>query len=124
MQANPTVIPDSVNRFLKFYSLIEKIFWRNNLYQTICSKYVFRLLHAPKFQIFFTKLNIMVKIVKLFTVVLRKAILMIFIGKNLYRSLFFNKAALLQAKKRLLHSCFPVISTKYFRTHFLKNTTG
>ena len=37
------------------------------LSQAICSKYVFRLLCAPKFQIFSTKLNMVVKVAKLFT---------------------------------------------------------
>ena len=43
------------------------------LSQAICSKYVFRLLCAPKFQIFSKKLNIMVKVVKLFTGLLWKS---------------------------------------------------
>ena len=41
------------------------------LSQEICSKYVYRVLHAPKFEIFSTKLNMMmVKVVELFTGVL------------------------------------------------------
>ena len=37
------------------------------LYHAICSKYIFRLLQAPKTQIFSTKLNMIVKVVKLLT---------------------------------------------------------
>ena len=51
--------------------LYKKYFWKQ-LSQAICSKQVFRLLHAPKFQMFSTKINMMVKVVKLFTVVLWK----------------------------------------------------
>ena len=47
-----------------------------------------------------------------------------FIGKHLYGSLFFNKVSCLQAKERLLHRCFPVSFTEYFRTIFLQNTSG
>ena len=49
---------------------ILKIILGKQLSQAICSKYVFRLLQAPIFQIFSKKLNLMVKVVKLFTGVL------------------------------------------------------
>ena len=81
--------------------------------QAMCSKYVFRLLHVPKFQIFPTKLNMMIKVVKLFTGVLfyKEDALMNFIGKHLCYSLFLNKVLRLQGKERLLHRCFPVSIT-------------
>ena len=65
-----------------------------------------------------SKLNIMVKVVKLFTGVCEKATLMNVIGKHLCRSLFFKKVSCLQAKERLLHRFFPMSFTKYFRTLF------
>ena len=83
----------------KIESIYEENIFGKQLPQAICSWYVFRLLHAPKFQIFYTKLNLMVKVVKLFT-------------------------GVLQAKERLLQKCFPVSFTKYFRTLFLQNTSG
>ena len=94
------------------------------LSQAMFSKYVFRLLHAPKSQISFTKLNMMVKVVKLFTVFYEKAALMNFTRKHLYGSLFFNKVSRIQAKKRPMHRCLPVSFTEYFRTLFLQNTSG
>ena len=66
----------------------------------------------------------MVKVVKLFTDVLWKRCSESFIGNHLCGSLFFNKALGLQAKERLMHRCFPVSFTKYFRTLFLQNTPG
>ena len=65
-----------------------------------------------------SKLNIMVKVVKLFTGVCEKATLMNVIGKHLCRSLFFKKVSCQQAKERLLHRYFPMSFTKYFRTLF------
>ena len=94
------------------------------LSQAMFSKYVFRLLHAPKSQISSTKLNMMVKVVKLFTVFYEKAALMNFTRKHLYGSLFFNKVSRIQAKKRPMHRCLPVSFTEYFRTLFLQNTSG
>ena len=65
----------------------------------------------------------MVKVVKLFTGVLWKSFaLMNFIGKHLCRSLSFNNVSRQQAKERLLHKCFCVSFTQYFRTLFLQNT--
>ena len=55
---------------LKIQYIYRKNILGKQLSQAICSRYVFRLLHAPKFQIIFTKLNLMVKVVKLFTGVL------------------------------------------------------
>ena len=124
MQAIHTVIPDSVNRFWKFYPFREKNILGKQLSQAICSKYNFRLLHVPKFHGFSTKLNMMVKVVKLFTGVLWKSCSDELIGKNVWGSLFFNKVSRLQARERLLHRCFPVSFTKYFRTLFLQNTSG
>ena len=103
---------------LKILSIYEKNILGKQLFLAICSKCIFRLLHAPKFQIFSTKLKMMVKVVKLFTRVLWKRCSDNFIGKHLRRSLFFNKVSRLQAKERLLHIWFPVSFTKYFRTLF------
>ena len=81
--------------------------------------------HAPKFQVFSTKLNMLVKFVKLFTgVFFEKVVLMNLIGKHLRGSLFLNKVSRLQAKERLLDRCFPVSFTKYFLTLFLQNISG
>ena len=51
---------------LKVLFIYRKNILGKQLSQAICSKYVFRLLHALKFQVFSTKLNMMVKVVKLF----------------------------------------------------------
>ena len=81
--------------------------------------------HAPKFQVFSTKLNMLVKVVKLFTgVFFEKVVLMNLIGKHLRGSLFLNKVSRLQAKERLLDRCFPVSFTKYFLMLFLQNISG
>ena len=69
-------------------------------------------------KIFSTKLNMIVKVVKLFTGVLWKRYSNNFIGKHLYRSLFFKKVSRIQAKERLQHRSFPVSFTKYFRMLF------
>ena len=58
---------------LKIQSIYRKNILGKQLSQARYFKYVFRLLHAPKFQIFSTKLNLMVKVVKLFTGVLWKS---------------------------------------------------
>ena len=55
---------------LKIQSIYRKNTLGKQLFQAICSRCAFRLLHAPKFQIFSTKLNLTVKVVKLFTDVL------------------------------------------------------
>ena len=55
---------------LKIILICRKNILGKQLSRGICSKYVFRLLHAPESQIFSTKLNIMVKVVKPFTGVL------------------------------------------------------
>ena len=69
--------PHCHSRLSKQILKILFIYRKNNLgkqlSQVICSKYVFRLLHAPKFHVFCTKLNMMVKVVKLFTGVLWKS---------------------------------------------------
>ena len=102
---------------LKILSIYRKNILGKQPSLAICSKYVFRLLHAPKIQIFSTKLNMMVKVVKLFAGVLWKRCSDNFIGKHLCRSVFFNKVSHLQTKKGLLHRCF----TNYFRTLFQQN---
>ena len=48
----------------------------------------------------------------------------VFYKKTVLMSLLFNKVLRLQAKERLLHSCFPVSFAKYFRALFLRNTSG
>ena len=102
---------------LKILSIYRKNILGKQPSLAICSKYVFRLLHAPKIQIFSTKLNTMVKVVKLLAGVLLKRCSDNFIGKHLRRSIFFNKVSHLLTKERLLHRCF----TNYFRTLFLQN---
>ena len=58
---------------LKILSIYRKNILGKQLSQAICSKYVFRLLCAPKFQIFSAKLNMMVKVTKLFAGLLWKS---------------------------------------------------
>ena len=108
---------------LKILSICRKIFLGKQLSQAVCSEYVFRLLHAPKFQVFSTKLNTMVKVVKLFTGVLWKSCSDEFYRKTFMRSLFLNNVLRLQAKETP-YTCFPVSFTKYFRTLLLQNTFG
>ena len=55
---------------LKIQSIYRKNILGKQLSQAICSRYAFRWLHTPKFQIFSTNLNLMVKFLKLFTGVL------------------------------------------------------
>ena len=55
---------------LKILSINRKNILGKQFTQAIWSKYVFRLLHALKFQVFSAKLNMTVKVVKLFTGVL------------------------------------------------------
>ena len=76
---------------LKTLYIYRKNILEKQLSLAICSKYVFRLLYAPKFQIFSIKLNMMVKVAKLFTGVLWKRCSNNFTGKHLCRSLFFFK---------------------------------
>ena len=47
---------------LKILSIYRKNILGKQLSQAICFKYVFRLLHAPNFQTFSTKTNMMVKV--------------------------------------------------------------
>ena len=58
---------------LKIQSIYRKNILGKEFSQPICCRYVFSLLHTPKFQIFSTKLNLMVKVIKLFTGVLWKS---------------------------------------------------
>ena len=103
---------------LKILSIYRKNILGKKLSLAICSKYVFRLFGAPNFQIFSTKLNMMVKVG-----VLWKRCSDNFIGKHLCRSLFFNNVSRLQTKEKLMHRCFYVSFTKYFRTLFLQNSS-
>ena len=75
---------------LKILSIQRKNILGKKLSPAICSKYVFRLRHAKKLQIFSTKLNMMVQVVKLFTGVLRERCSDSFIGKHLYKNPFYD----------------------------------
>ena len=103
---------------LKVLSIYRKNILQKQLSPAMCSKYVFRLLPAPKFQVFSSKLNMIVKVVKLLAVVLRKRCPDNFIGKHLYRSAFFNN---FHAYALLKDSCagvflwvLPSISERFF----------
>ena len=98
---------------LKILSLYRKNISGKQLSLPICSKFVSRLLHAPKFQIFSTKLNMMVKVVKLFTGVLWKRCSDNFIGKHLYRSIFFNKVSRRRIKESVFLWVLPNISERF-----------
>ena len=52
---------------LKILPIYNKTFLWKQRAQVTCSKYVSRLRHASKFQMFSAKLNMMVKVVKPFT---------------------------------------------------------
>ena len=99
---------------LKILSIYRKNILGKQLSQVICSKYVVRVLHAPKFQIWSkqpgTYLN-----QKQLLVFYEKAAMMNFIRKLLY----FNKVSCLQPKERPLHRCFFVSFTKYIKTFSL-----
>ena len=64
------------------------------------------------------------KTVKLFTGVLWKNCSDKFYKKASMRQSLFNKVSRLRINESLLHRCFPVSFTKYFRTLFLQNTSG
>ena len=99
MQASKTQCNSRLSKpLLEILSIYRKNILGKQLSLAICSKYIFRLLHAPKCLILPTKLNMMVKVVKLFTGVLWKGCSNNFIGKDLYRSLFFNNVSRLQVK--------------------------
>ena len=74
---------------LKIESISRKNIVGKQLFQAICSRYVFRLLHATKFETFSTKLNLKVKVVKLFTGVLSKSCSDEFFRKNLRQESLF-----------------------------------
>ena len=116
--SNPQCHSRPSKPILKILSVYRKNILGKQLSQAISSKYVFRLPHAPKFQVFSIKSSMMVKLF------FKKAALMNFIEKRLRGSLFFNKVSRLQAKERLLCRCFPVNFTKYFTTLLLQNTSG
>ena len=73
---------------LKILSIHRKNIFGKQLSLAICSKYVFGLLHAPKFQMFSKKFNMVVKVAKLFTGVLWKRCSDNFTGKHMQESLF------------------------------------
>ena len=77
---------------LKILSIYGRNFSGKQLSLAICSKYVFRLLYAPKIQIFSTKLNMMGKVGKLFAGALWKRCSDNSVGKHLCRSLFLIKS--------------------------------
>ena len=108
--------PHSRSRHSKLILKIQFIRKKNilgkQLSQAICSKYVFRLLHAPKFQTLSTKLNLMVKSCQ---TVHRCSV------KKPMQEFLFNEVSHLQDKERFQHKCFPVSFTKYFRTLFAKH---
>ena len=97
---------------MKILSIHRKNILGKQLSQVTCSKYVFRLFHALKFQILSTKLNLMIKVVGLFTGVLWKSCLMNVIGKHLWRVSFLKAEVLL------------VTFSKYFRKLFLQHSSG
>ena len=67
--SKPHCHPRPSKPILKILSIYRKNILGKQLSQAVCSKYLFRLLHAPEIQIFYVKL-IMVKVVGLFTGVL------------------------------------------------------
>ena len=104
-------------RVLKILSIYRKNIFGKQLSEAICSKCVFRLLHAPESQIFPTKLNMTVIVVKLFSGDVQKSSDEFYRKTPMQESLF-NKVLPLQVKERLLHMCFPVSFTNYFNTLF------
>ena len=76
---------------LKILSIYSRNISGKQLSLAICSKYVFRLLYAPKIRIFSTKLNMMGKVGKLFASALWKRCSDNSVGKHLCRSLFLIK---------------------------------
>ena len=74
---------------LEILSIYSKNILGKQLFLAICSRYTFRLLHAQKFQMFSTKLNMVVTTVKLFTGIIWKRCSNNFIGQHLCRTLFF-----------------------------------
>ena len=93
------------------------------LSQTICSKYVFTLLHAQDFQIFSKKLNMMVKVVKLFTEVLWRSCADAFYRKTPIRSLksYRIKFDAFRLRKRLLYKVFSCEFYQIFQNPFFAN---
>ena len=121
-------------KILKVLHIYKKNVLGKQLSQVICSKCVFRLLRAPKLQMFSIKLNIMVNVVRYISkseaclqVFYEKSVLMNFTnftGKHLCRCLYFNKVSRLQPKERLLYRPFSVSFAKYFRIIFWQNFSG
>ena len=112
-----------LNRFWKFYPFIEKKVLGKQLSQGLYSKYIFRLLHGPKFQICFAELNMMVKVVKLFSGVL-KAAPMNFIGKRLYRNLIFSNVSTYKLKKDFCTGVFLWALPNISESSFCKTPLG
>ena len=90
---------------LTILPIYRKNIFGKQLSQELCSKYIFRFLHAPKFEIFSTKLNMMVKVVKMFTGVLWKSCSDEFYTKHICRSFFFNKVSRLHNIPAQVYFC-------------------
>ena len=91
---------------LKILSLYRKNISGKQLSLPICSKFVSRLLHAPKFQIFSTKLNMMVKITKLSQLLYEKDALII-LQENTYAGVsFLIKLHAYRLKKEFITGVF------------------
>ena len=119
MKAIPTGRSRLSKPILKILSIYRKNILGKQLSQAICSKYVFRLPYATKFQAFSTKLNMMVKVVKLFTGVLWKSCYDEFYRKTHPRkSLFLIKFHAYRLKKDFCTGVFlwvlPNISERCF----------
>ena len=110
MQANPTVIPDSVNRFWKSHSFIEKIFLGNNFPKQYTLNTFSACFMHQNFKYFLQNKIWWSELPNCSLVFDEKAALMKFIGKHLCRSFFLNTFLHQEAKERLLHRCFLVIS--------------
>ena len=76
---------------LKILSIYRKNILGKQLSRATCFKYVLRMPCAPKTQVFSTKLNMMIKVVKLFTGVLWKSCSDKLYRKHLRGSLFLKK---------------------------------
>ena len=122
MQANPIVIPDSVNQFWKLYPFIKNIYQEDNFHwQYVLNIFSDCKISSASYKIEYDWLS---KLSNYSQVFYEKAALMNFIRKQQWGNLFFDNVSRLQAKERLLHRYLPVSFTKYFRTLLLKNTFG
>ena len=105
---------------LKILSIYRKNILGKQLSQAICSKYVFQIISCTKISSIFY--NIKYDGQSYQTV--HKCSLKKLLWWILWGSLLLNKVSRLQAKERLLHRCFPVSFTKYFRTLLLQDASG